>query len=351
MRTGSPLTEERLRIWPAAFLIGFVIAIILLFATAHGNMDYHGRPIGTDFSNVYAAGKFALAGKPTAPFDPARQYPEEQSLFGKATQFYGWHYPPYFLLLAAPLALLPYLAALALYQLATLALYVGSMWLLLRKSASPSLASDPRWILVALAFPAAFVNLTHGNNGFLTAALLASGLALLETRPAFAGVLFGLLVYKPQFVMLIPLALAFGGYWRAIIAGALTIIVLSVLTTMAFGPDVWTAFLQSLHFARTVVLEQGATGFNKIQSVFAMTRLWGGSIALAYAAQAVATASVAAALAWLWRANVSFADRGAFLERGDHSRDTLLPRLRSRVARARHRATRGARPCARLSRS
>jgi alpha-1,2-mannosyltransferase len=313
LRTGSPLTEERLRIWPAAFLIGFVIAIILLFATAHGNMDYHGRPIGTDFSNVYAAGKFALAGKPTAPFDPARQYPEEQSLFGKATQFYGWHYPPYFLLLAAPLALLPYLAALALYQLATLALYVGSMWLLLRKSASPSLASDPRWILVALAFPAAFVNLTHGNNGFLTAALLASGLALLETWPAFAGVLFGLLVYKPQFVMLIPLALAFGGYWRAIIAGALTIIVLSVLTTIAFGPDVWTAFLQSLHFARTVVLEQGATGFNKIQSVFAMTRLWGGSIALAYAAQAVATALVAAALAWLWRANVSFADRGAFL--------------------------------------
>ncbi len=313
LRTGSFITGERLRLVPAALLIGYVIALAVLFATAHGTSDYRGRPLGTDFSNVYAAGKAVIAGVPTAPFDPVRQYRKEQSLFGSATQFYGWHYPPYFLLPAEALAHLPYVEALVLWQLGTLALYAGALWLLLRNGPYPSMAKDARWILPALAFPAAFVNLTHGNNGFLTAALLASGLALLETRPALAGALFGLLVYKPQFVMLIPLALAFGGYWRTLVTGALTIAALSLATTLACGPDVWRAFLVSLHFARTVVLEQGSTGFNKIQSVFAWVRLWGGSVALAYAAQACATAFVAAATACLWRVKASFADRGAFL--------------------------------------
>jgi hypothetical protein len=41
-------------------------------------------------------------------------------IFGAATQFYGWHYPPFFLGLAALLALMPYALALALWQGVTL---------------------------------------------------------------------------------------------------------------------------------------------------------------------------------------------------------------------------------------
>ena len=51
-------------------------------------------------------------------------------------------------------------------------------------------------------------NITHGHNGFLTAALFGSGLPLLPTRPVHAGALLGLLAYKPQYGLLIPLALA-----------------------------------------------------------------------------------------------------------------------------------------------
>jgi hypothetical protein len=185
--------------------------------------------------------------------------------------------------------------------------------LLLRAGPKPDLADDRRWVLLALAFPAAFVNLTHGNNGFLTAALLAFGLALLERRPRLAGVCFGLLVYKPQFAVMIPLALLAAGYWRTLASAAATVAVLSAAVTVLFGADIWTAFLASTHFARTVVLEDGNTGFNKIQSVFAWTRLWGGSVSLAYAVQILTSFAAASALAFLWRRRVPLAERGAGL--------------------------------------
>ena len=38
-------------------------------------------------------------------------------------------------------------------------------------------------ILWATEFPAVFINAGHGQNGFLTAALLGGGLVLLEKRP------------------------------------------------------------------------------------------------------------------------------------------------------------------------
>jgi alpha-1,2-mannosyltransferase len=50
-----------------------------------------------------------------------------------------------------------------------------------------------------------------------------------------------------------------------------------------------------------VILEAGDTGWHKIQSVFAWARMWGGSVALAYALQAATTTALAAALIWLWR--------------------------------------------------
>jgi alpha-1,2-mannosyltransferase len=50
-----------------------------------------------------------------------------------------------------------------------------------------------------------------------------------------------------------------------------------------------------------------------IQSVYAWVRLWGGSVALAYAVQGIVTLGVAAALAWLWRSPAAFPLKAAAL--------------------------------------
>jgi len=302
-----------MRLWTAAILIGFAAGLIALALTAHGLNDYQGRPLGTDFSDIYAAGTLALDGAPEAGFDPPKQFAREQALFGKDTQFYGWHYPPFFLLVAAPLAELPYLPALMLWQLASLALYLAAMALLLRKGPAPQILSDKTWLLAALAFPAAFVNLIHGHNGFLTAALIAAALALIDARPVLGGICFGLLAYKPQFGVLIPVVLAATGRWRCFAAAVATVASLALAVTAIFGAAVWPAFLASTHFTREAVLEAGGTGFHKIQTVFAWVRMWDGPVALAYAAQAIASITVAAALVWLWRSRARMGIKGAGL--------------------------------------
>ena len=80
-------------------------------------------------------------------------------------------------------------------------------------------------LLLALAFPAVYVNLAHGQNGFLSAALLGGSLLILDQRPKLAGVLIGLLAYKPQFGVLIPLVLIATGRWTVIAAAAATVLI------------------------------------------------------------------------------------------------------------------------------
>ena len=108
LRSGDWLTGERIRLVAIAVLFASAAGFLYLVATAHGSVDLQGRPLGTDFSNVYAAGTYVNEGNAAAAFDPVQQFAREQSIFGDDTQFYGWHYPPFFLFVAAPLALMPY---------------------------------------------------------------------------------------------------------------------------------------------------------------------------------------------------------------------------------------------------
>jgi hypothetical protein len=179
---------------------------------------------------------------------------------------------------------------------ATLPLYLAGIRRVLGDSGLPQ-----RVVLVAaLAFPAVFINLTHGQNGFLTAGLFAGALLWLETRPWLAGMLFALLAYKPQFGLVIPIALIAGGYWRALLAGGTSLVALTALSIVVFGLQTWTAFQQSLGFTRSVVLENGNIGWEKIQSVFSAVRMLGGSVAEAYVLQGIVSVLVLGAIAWLW---------------------------------------------------
>jgi len=221
LRTGAWLTRQRMRLWALAVLTASLAGLLFLLATSDGLNDFQGRPLGTDFSNIYAGGTYVLDGQPGAPFHPPAQYSREQAIFGSVTQFYGWHYPPFLLFVAAALALMPYVTALAVWQGATLLLYLGMIWAILRSvplggEGTSTPARDPLWLLLALAYPAVFVNIGHGHNGFLTAALLGTALVVLDRRPVVAGILFGLMSYKPQFGLMIPLVLVATGRWRTL---------------------------------------------------------------------------------------------------------------------------------------
>lgn len=296
LRSGSWLTADRLRVYPALIGGALALAIVALAATAHGAMDAFGRPLGVDFSGIWVAGREVLAGAPTRPFDHPAHAAAQAAAFGAVDGFLPWPYPPYFLAVAAALATLPYLAALALWQGGTLALYAGSVGLAVRDAG----LRRRDVMLAALAFPAVAVNALHGQNGFLTAALLGAGALLVPRRPLVAGVLLGLTAYKPQFALLWPLALLAGRHWRAAAAAVATVLAMTAATLWAYGDAPWRAFVANLPWTRSVILERGGLESYKLESAFAAVRLLGGSVAQAYALQAVVALAAAATLAFIW---------------------------------------------------
>jgi hypothetical protein len=153
--------------------------------------------------------------------------------------------------------------------------------------------------LAALATPASLVNALWGQNGQFSAALLCGGFVFLQSRPWLAGLLFGMLSYKPHLAVLVPVALACGGYWRAFLAGAIAALAICG-GAFLLGPDVWTAFLKTAPL-NARILEVGDTMWHRMPTAFAAIRLAGGSIGLAYAAQLLSALIAIAITIKVWR--------------------------------------------------
>src|SRR5437899_8419260 len=234
LRSGQWLTASRARGYSLILLAMCALAAAGWIALSDGLIDRNGKPLGTDFSNVYAAGTLIWQGRPAEAYEPARQHAAEKAVFGdREVPFYGWLYPPFFFAVAFLVASLPYAWGLAIWLAASFAAYLAAMRPVLPR---------PETLLIAAAFPAVFINIGHGQNGFLTAALLGGALHLLDRRPWLAGLLIGLLAYKPQFGVLIPIALLAGQRWNTIGAAALTGGALVALSFAMLGGAVWHAF-------------------------------------------------------------------------------------------------------------
>lgn len=313
LRSGAWLTPDRLRTY-AVIVLGLSLAGLVGWVALSDHMiDCNGKPIGTDFSSFYAAGSLVRDGRVADVYDMAAHYARQQQIFGAGVPYFGWLYPPLFLLIATPLALMPYPVALAVWQGGTLLLYLAVIRMIVRSFRGAPAPVGRIWILLALAFPAVFINLGHGQNGFLSTALFGGALVALPKRPVLAGILFGLLAYKPQFALVIPIALLVAGQWRAILAAGLTVAVLCGVTALLFGIDIWFAFAASMETSRKLLLEQGDVGFEKLQSIFAAVRMWGGTVPLAYAAQTTLSILVIGSAAWVWRARLDHAVKAAIL--------------------------------------
>ena len=308
LRSGGWLTPARMRGYSLILLGICAVAMAGWIALSDGLIDRNGKPVGTDFSNVYAAGRLTWQGRPAEAYQPALQHAAEKAVFGgREVPFYGWHYPPFFLAVAVLVAAVPYAFGLAIWLAASLAAYLAMMRAILPR---------PETLLIAAAFPAVFINIGHGQNGFLTASLLGGALHLLDRRPWLAGVLIGALAYKPQFGVLIPVALLAGGRWSTIGAAAATVAALVAVSFATLGGGVWQAFADSMNFTQVVVLEQGGTGWEKIQSVFSAARMWGAGVQTAYAVQVALALMLAASLAWLWRSDAAFELKASALASG-----------------------------------
>jgi hypothetical protein len=247
--------------------------------------------VGSDFITFWSASQLALGGEAVKSYDNATMFRIEQALVPGIEFPFAWFYPPTFLLLAAPLSILPFVASYLTFLAASGAAYVAAF---------RRIIGGMDALLCLAGFSALWINIAHGQNALLTAALAAGALLLLESRPVLAGVLVGLLAIKPHLAVLFPLAFLAVGAWRAIAAAALTAAVFAAASLALLGWDLLPAFLQNLGVARLFV-EGGLLPWSKMPTVFAACRLAGMPVDAAYALHAVA-AVAAALVTWrIWR--------------------------------------------------
>jgi alpha-1,2-mannosyltransferase len=308
LRDAPWLTRRRLFAYPKLFFAVYVVSAAVWLLRSKGLIDPAGHPIGADFIDPWSASWLTLHGSPSAVYDVSRLwFVERMAVHYPNVGFAGFHYPPIYLLLIMPIALLPYVWSLLVWTVATFAAYLAVMWKI-----DPE--RDSFWL--AIAFPGALVNLTNGQNGCFTLALLGGGLLTLERRPILAGVMFGLMSYKPQYGILVPIFLIATGRWRAIASASVTVVILAALSFAIFGAQTWHGFFSSIAFTRHVVLEQGGSGFDKLQSAFAAARLWGFSVATSYAVQAAVGLIAAIVVIWIWWRTPNFELHAAALATG-----------------------------------
>jgi hypothetical protein len=274
------LTQDRAR----AYGTVFSLAMLILLTGAYVQIlkpawqDPHFRPLASDFDPFWSAARMALRGAGALVYDGAAIHAEENTgaqLPPGEVMLY--QYPPTFLMLCLPLALLPYIPALLIFLGTGYAATVVCLKRIL----------PPRWpVLPVLAFPGAVMNWIIGQNGFVSASCFGGAALLLERRPALAGALLGVFACKPHLAVCLPVALGAARRWTAFCACGAMAACITLLSWAVLGNGPWLGFFHTLWVSRAV-LQSEQTG-PKVITVYEAVRLLHGGVGLAASAQALA---------------------------------------------------------------
>ena len=259
----------------------------------------HGHSVvwGRDFINVWTAGHLVRAGQFATLYDPTAYAAFQRGLLGPIDP-HNYSYPPTSYPLATALSLLPYPLALGVWLTATAWLFVVAA-----RSWWPK-AAGPYWL--AVATPAALVNLWVGHYGFLVGALFLFGWQHLDRRPVLAGVCFGLMLIKPHLAVLVPLVLLIRGDWRAIGSAAATVAVSVLLTVALYGATPWIDYLLRTSVFQASMIDAQGNFFGSLSTSMTTALLQAGApwrVAIVFQVVSIALGIALVALAARRRAS------------------------------------------------
>lgn len=301
LRSGDVLDRQRAIVYSGALLAIEAVFFVWFVAWLSGAGS---RAYGPSFVSFYAAGTLADAGTPWLAYDPAAHRAAEQAVTGAGADYVVFYYPPTFLLVCAALARLPFVAALLGFGALALPAYLLVTRAVLRERGWAA-------FVPLLAYPSVLFTVGIGQNSLFSAALLGGATLLLEPRPVVAGVLLGLLCYKPQLALLVPVALAAGAHWRSLGAAALSASGVVALSVALFGRGTWSAFFAAAAHSSEAYLTRVDPA--AMVSPFGAVLAAGGPPAAAYALQAATTIAMAAIVAHVWKKRVGIPAKAAAL--------------------------------------
>jgi len=248
----------------------------------------------------YTAARAYLDGNLPLIFDGARFTAALNRSFADWLSFplnlHPWVYPPTFLLLFLPFGLLPALTSFVLFLLVGFIAVLAAVWLYAGRG-------NRRWMhtFSLVLCPAVPFNVLTGQNAFLTSALLFGGFGLLSRRPALGGLLLGILTFKPQLWIMVPVALLARREWRALASAGTTAVLLALASLAVFGTEAWREWLGLMTGPSDFYRAWLQAGRLNGQSVFACATLLGAPSSVANLAQGTAVGIAVGCVYWIFR--------------------------------------------------
>ncbi|KVV51779.1 hypothetical protein WT27_31450 [Burkholderia territorii] len=294
------LTPGRVVAYSAAMLAFQALFVaIWTYAIRHSPAAATPHP-GADYAVFWVASYVMLHGVPSFAYDLPAFSRLAAELFPNFWHggFLAWMYPPTYLLLVTPLALLPYAIGYPLFVACGIIALGLAVWRISDLGAIPGARHFGSLTLVAA--PCVFVTATVGQNTFLTAACAALAIYWAERRPMWAGLFIALLSAKPQLALLFPFVLVAIRAWRTIAWAALAATAFVALSVLVCGIESLGLFVAGTGIARSLILQHFVAFWLVSPTPFAVFRLAGAPIGAAYAAHAcIAVVAIAAAcIAW-----------------------------------------------------
>lgn len=276
-----------------AMLLAIAVTVsVMQFAASKDLILPAGAVVGGDYLAFYGASHAAQAGEAATIYDPD-VFEALLHEIGPERDRYGltWQYPPTYFLLLIPLAFIAYAPGYALWTGATALGFLAAM---------RSAGLNRLILFVIIASPPAFQAVITGQNGFLTAALLAVAALYPDKRPVVAGLAAALLTVKPQLGLLIPIAYLAGGCWRAFAIAAIGALALAGLSLSVYGPETWIAFIDGVRGASDN-LTSGKFPLFKMATPFAGARYAGLPMEAAAVFHGACALAAAFAVGIVWR--------------------------------------------------
>lgn len=289
-------TAWRLRVYPLAILA--TLAIALVVATVRYDVNDPASRLGGDYPSFYGAGSIVAAGDWDELYDPERQQSEQAGLIDDEGGYLYFSYPPFVAAGYGLLARLGYQWSFLVHTVLMMLALAGAAWALspwLGRTALPLGAV----LIITLAFYPVFTSVLGGQNTALSLLLFALAARCdHDDRPYVAGLVASLLLFKPQFgVVVLPLLLV-ARRWRVLAGWGVGTAFLAAVSTALMGVgwvgDWWT---QARAFSEQNVV---ANGPNFISLPGFLENLWGAGSGPAQVIGYGLGVVVALAVAWEW---------------------------------------------------
>lgn len=290
------LTDERLRIYPIAILIGEATLVgLLLLARFASAID--GEPGLPDFIAPWTGANLFLESRAEHLYDPVAQGEFQRDTLG-ASRLSWFVSPPHVAIMYIPLTYVEYRWAAILWTAFSIICLVAAVRLM--EPFAPSIMRNHRTgaVLVLAAVYPVFELLGAGQQSAVTLLIWAAGIRLAMTDyQILTGFVFSLGLMKPQLFLLMPFVLLALRAWRAIaalIVGSLLTLAINVWAVGTDGFRDWLGVIISPEYSALVQSAQAwkMTGLSAFfvtllpAELGPMNSIWANAIMLAVVAVA-----------------------------------------------------------------